>query len=435
MPQPADPASRFEGTTAKFWAFTAGFILLGYLCMGRSFAYLGIKPLNLFIGEMVLGLFLVTKSREIVGRWLGSMVNEVSFSQTAWIYYLFASYGVIELLRGLTYDYPVFTALQNLVFNVYPLYLFIGLWLGIRYPNYLQRFVRWLAWGHGVYGVLYIAVLNPLSWNEAVMAGEDVPLFGQPGGSPIAILGLLCFESKFQRMAIPLLLNAFVLLGIQVRAEWLGFGLGFLIWGLLSRKVGGMLAGAGAIAVLLAVGYVADFSIPGPAGRGGTISTRDIIGRGLSAFDAESASKYTDSADSTAGTVEWRKKWWEAIWNSVHETNLRTLFGHGYGFPITDLVTYLSSEDTLRSPHNIFFFCLGYGGWIGVILFFTFQLALLRLHWLTYQVTKIPFGIVFLPTCIAVAFFSNFFETPFGAIPYYLITGLAISPLLATQQR
>jgi hypothetical protein len=193
-----------------------------------------------------------------------------------------------------------------------------------------------------------------------------------------------------------------------------------------------MMAGAGAIIVLLGVGYIADFSIPAPSGRGGQISTRDIIGRALSSIDSETASKYSEGAESTAGTVEWRKKWWDAIWDSVHETSFKTLFGHGYGFPITDLVPYLAGEGNLRSPHSIFFFCLAYGGWVGIILFFTFQLAILRLHWLTYRLIKQPFGISFLLLCVTGAFFGNFFETPFGAIPYYLLTGLAIAPLVAT---
>jgi len=33
------------------------------------------------------------------------------------------------------------------------------------------------------------------------------------------------------------------------------------------------------------------------------------------------------------------------------------------------------------------------------------------------------------------ACFGNFFETPFGAIPYYLITGLAIAPLQAKAEQ
>jgi len=87
--------------------------------MTRSFAYLGVKAANLFIGEIVLGLFLLTRTREILGRWLGAMTAEVPLSHFAWVYYLFAGYGIIQVLRGMTAGYPLLTALQTLVFNVY----------------------------------------------------------------------------------------------------------------------------------------------------------------------------------------------------------------------------------------------------------------------------------------------------------------------------
>jgi hypothetical protein len=416
---------------ARFWAATVGFVLIGYLCMTRSFAYLGIRPINVFIGEVILGLFLLTKAGFIIVKWLGSLVVDVILSPFAWVYYLFLGYGVIQVLLGISSGFSLVTALQILIFNIYPLYIFIGIYLGDRYPNYLGKFLRLLAWCNGIYGVIYIAILNPMFWDASIVSdqtGEQIALFGQPSGSAPAILGLLCCESKFRKKVLPLFLNAFVMLALQVRSEWLGFAVGFVVWGMISRKLGGMLAGAGAIVVLLGAGYLIDFSIPAPVGRGGQISTLDIVGRGLAAFDPENASNFSRTAGSAAGTVEWRTKWWTAIWDSTHETNSRALFGHGYGFPITALVTYLADHHRDRSPHNVFFFCLAYGGWVGVVLFFVFQLTILRLHWLTYKLTKAPFGIAYLAMCLSSASFGNFFETPFGAIPYYLITGLAIAP-------
>ncbi|HZF39578.1 MAG TPA: O-antigen ligase family protein [Blastocatellia bacterium] len=424
----------FIEVTPRFWAGVVGFTILGYLSMTRSFAYLGVRALNVFIGEVVLGLFLLTRTRDILGKWAGALTTKARLSQFSWSYYLFLGYGVAQLLRGIVAGYSPLTALQNLVFNVYPLYIFIGVWLGSLYPNYLGKFIRLLAWVNGVYGLLYLAVLDPLSGGASSAGDDQIALFGQPAGSALSILGLLCFETRLRRASLPLLLNAFMMLALMVRAEWLGFAIGFAIWGILSRKLGKMLIGAGAIIVLLGAGYLADFSMPAPSGRGGQISTRDVIGRGLSAIDPEVASGYSESAAITAGTVEWRKTWWEAIWNSVHETDTGTLFGHGYGFPIADLVTYLKNGN-IRTPHNIFFFCLAHGGWIGVILFFAFQLTIFRLHWLTYKLTKQPFGMAYLAMCVSGACFGNFFETPFGAIPYYLITGLAIAPLQAKAEQ
>lgn len=425
--------SAFSDVTPRFWAGAVGFTMLGYLCMTRSFAYLGVKALNLFIGEIVLGLFLLTRTKDILGKWAGSLMAKAQLSQLSWAYYFFLGYGIVALLRGIVAGYSPFTTLQNLVFNVYPLYIFIGLWVGRLYPNYLGKFFMPLAWLNGAYGLIYLVVLDPMASSDFPLGDDQIEVFGQPAGSALSILGLLCFETRLRRASLPLLLNTFMMLALMVRGEWLGFIIGFVIWGIFSRRLGKMLAGAGAIAVLLGAGYVADFSMPAPAGRGGQISTRDIIGRGLSSIDPEGASRYSESADTTAGTVEWRKTWWKAIWDSVHETDTGILFGHGYGFPIADLVTYLKHEN-IRTPHNIFFFCLAHGGWTGVILFFVFQFAIFRLHWLTYKLTKQPFGMAFLAMCVSSACFGNFFETPFGAVPYYLITGLAIAPVASRSE-
>jgi hypothetical protein len=423
----------FINVPPRFWACAVGFTTLGYLSMTRSFAYLGVRALNLFIGEIVLGLFLLTRAKDILGKWAGALMTKAQLSQFSWAYYLFLGYGIVALLRGIVAGHSTLTALQNLVFNVYPLYIFIGLWVGGLYPDYLGKFFRLLAWLNGAYGLIYIIVLGRMTNSNFPVGDNQIEVFGQPAGSALSILGLLCFETRLRRASLPLLLNAFVMLALMVRGEWLGFAVGFVIWGIFSRRLGKILVGAGAIIILLGAGHVADFSMPAPSGRGGQISTRDVIGRCLSAVDPENASRYSESADATAGTVEWRKTWWKAIWDSVHETNTGILFGHGYGFPIADLVTYLKNEN-IRTPHNIFFFCLAHGGWIGVVLFFAFQLTIFRLHWLTYRLTKQPFGMAYLAMCVSSACFGNFFETPFGAVPYYLITGLAVAPLVSRRE-
>src|SRR5262245_5523185 len=101
--------------TARLWALTIGFVAIGYLCMTRSFAYLGIKSLNLFVGEAVLGLFLLTKSSDVLGRWFGAMASGARLSPLAWSFYLFVGYGVMETLRGIIAGYPTFTTFQILV--------------------------------------------------------------------------------------------------------------------------------------------------------------------------------------------------------------------------------------------------------------------------------------------------------------------------------
>ena len=51
------------------WVKMASFLILGYFVMGRTFAYLGIPPLHIFIGEIVLGSFLLLGPETTRGQW------------------------------------------------------------------------------------------------------------------------------------------------------------------------------------------------------------------------------------------------------------------------------------------------------------------------------------------------------------------------------
>jgi O-Antigen ligase len=408
-----------------FWTILAGFLLLGYSLFGRSFAYVGIAPAKIFIGDVALAAFILFRSRSVFDRWLMALMHRDPLSRLAWTMLLFLLYGVFEVAHGILAGYDTLIAFQNLVFNVYPLYFFFGLYVGTRRPNLLLQVMRILAWANSIYGLAYILVLNKIQ--TPIPGSGDVPIFAQAAGGSGIILALMALDPKPSRYWLPLSINAFLLLAMQIRGEWVGFLVSLLIWGLLSRKLDRVLISLALISGLLAIGYLADFSIPAPAGRGGNISTRDIVGRAVASVDADAASEYTRGARTFAGTVSWRTQWWHAIWDSVHEEPSTTFFGQGYGFPLGELVPYLRTA-VIRTPHNVFFYALGYTGWIGVSLFFAFQFALLQLLWRTYRVTGQAFGVAAWAGTLLSAFFGNSFETPFGAIPTYLSFGLLIAP-------
>jgi hypothetical protein len=185
----------------------------------------------------------------------------------------------------------------------------------------------------------------------------------------------------------------------------------------------------GLVIALLAAGWMADIKLPSTAERGGAISSREIVARGVAAVSPETAADYTNNRNAAfyAGTITWRTKWWHAIWDSVHEDIPDTLFGHGYGYPLKNLVSYLKGMD-IRTPHSVFYYALGYTGWVGVGLFFGFQGVLAWLLWRAYKFTRQPIGLVFWTLSVSSAFFGNFFETPSGAISFYLFVGIMIVP-------
>jgi hypothetical protein len=103
-------------------------------------------------------------------------------------------------------------------------------------------------------------------------------------------------------------------------------------------------------------------------------------------------------------------------------------FGHGYGFDLFILAAWQMREyETMeiRTPHSVFYYALGYTGWAGVLLFAALQLAILRLLWQSFRFGGQPAGGVFWMMGMAMASFQPGFDTPYFAIPFYLMVGMA----------
>jgi hypothetical protein len=332
---------------------------------------------------------------------------------------------------GFAMSMPIASVLQGSAFNYYSLYLVLGIWLGASDPRLLRRFALPVSWAHGVYGVLYVVLLNDITINPALIGERPtgVPLFGQPTAAALMILLLLCFEPNLKRSVLPILLNAFVLLGVQVRAEWLGFGLAMGCFAVLAGQVRRFAVIAAVLVGLLTISALLDLRLPGLEGRGGEVSARGVVGRALASVSPELASGLIDDAESFKGTIEWRQEFWSAIWRDInHTTDRKFLLGNGYGFPITELVTHV--EQGVRTPHNVALYALVYGGWTGLVTFAAFQLSLLLALWVAYRRGSGPFGMCFWLLGMSLASFGNLLETPFGAIPFYLLCGVSLAPLL-----
>jgi hypothetical protein len=415
-------------------------LIVGYLSVSRAFAYVGIPTWKVFIGEVVLALSFLWGPKMNGKFWPWTALKLPVLKSLSVTYALFLGFGILQVLHGIWMGNPPVVALRDFAFNYYPIYLFLGLLAGITRPDLLPRLIRCFAWFNGVYGVLFLLYLNRVSWFVPGVGDETtpIPIFGQPIYSFVALLGLLAYEKNLWRISHLLFLNAFVMLGMQIRTEWLAFGIGVLVWGVITKQ-GKRLLQAGAIgAALLGMMYVTDFTLPSPEGRAeGDISVRQLADRGMAVFRAdlsdESAAAGFGEAESQEATFVWRTVWWLAIWNSALEDGHAAVFGHGYGFPLGDLVPYLAGQ-FIRTPHNEFFFALGYTGWMGVALFFTFEVGILRLLWKVNRKTGEPFGV---PYWVAMMTYGMFFplgESPYGAIPFYLITGWIAARIVFDQQ-
>lgn len=412
------------------WVRIATFLLLGYLSLGRSFAYWGIPPMHIFVGEIALGLFLVSGPRTSRGAWLWVAARNPTLRAFKRAFLLSLGFGVFEMSRGILRGFPPLLAVRDLAINYYPLYFFLGLWAGLRDREYLKNALHAAAWVNGIYGLLFIFLLSRVPWyfpgvSEIV---APVSLFGQPSFSGVILLGLLSFEKDLWRVKVPILLNAAVLVGMLIRAEWVAFAVGLFLWALITKNVKRLLVGGVAVIGIVGIMYVTNFSYAGPKTRGGIISVRDIVGRVLAPIDPSLATDYTSNLQQFEGNALWRTVFWATIWERIRGSAVDSAVGLGYGYPLNELSPD-ELNDATRTPHNVFFWLLGYTGWIGVFVFGVLQCELARLLWRAYKTTGNAYGILFFVSIFVFAIFTPFFETPQGAIPCFLIAGSACGPV------
>lgn len=110
------------------WIRVVTFLLIGYICMGRSFAYWGVPPLHVFVGELALAFFLVLGPRTGQGRWLWIATRNPLLHRYKKAFLIFLIFGVVEALRGIFSGNAPLLALRDLALNYYPLYFFMGFW-------------------------------------------------------------------------------------------------------------------------------------------------------------------------------------------------------------------------------------------------------------------------------------------------------------------
>jgi hypothetical protein len=412
------------------WPQIAGFLLVGYLALSRSFAYIGVPPL--FIGEIFLAAFLLLKPRIAFGTWTDSLLRPSPLNGVALTLLIFMAYGVWQVGRGVFNGSTLVYALKFFVFNYYTIYMFLGMWVGLHDPDYARRLIRFTAWVNGIYGLIFLLALRHLN---LFLPGTDVPVFSPPTGQVVVILGLLCFERDLRPVWVILLVNVLVTLAWQVRAEWAGLAFGIFVWGLLSGRLGRVAALGLAGLAVLGIMDVAGIQLTGRTGS--AVSLSENVARIVAPFDLELAKELSPNAKSDAGTAEWRQLWWEQIWRSAHSTPMLEAFGHGYGFNLFGLAPpeVRAGQETwdVRTPHSVFYYCLGYTGWVGVAVFAALQFAIFKVLWRAFQMTGEPAGVAWWVMGLMMASFEEGLETPYHAIPFYLLLGMTMAPALRSK--
>jgi hypothetical protein len=338
------PGSR----SAKLTLGLVAFLLAGYACLGRSFAYLSVQ--SVFIGEIVLGFLL-----------LGSLLNGALWapfkSKLAWVLLLFAAWGAVRTVPYL----PAYgaSALRDAAiwgYSAFALVVAGGLLRCKPLPN-VARLYAWFV-------PLYLAWIV-LAGALRMIAPGSMPVLGA-GGAPL-------FQMKPGDAAVHLAgIGAFLILGLHQAQpggarsawwrEWLLWAAwlaGLLLYGTQTR--GGLLSILIAVLVILFLwrrGRWIKLAILGLCGLAlfvfldldfGFGGARMVSPRQI----AVNLASVTGGDESTYdGTRQWRLQWWSRI---VDYTLLGEYFWQGKGFGINladDDGFQVTSDRSLRSPHN-----------------------------------------------------------------------------------
>ncbi|MGB8539358.1 MAG: hypothetical protein WCD57_23245 [Acidobacteriaceae bacterium] len=388
---------------------------------------------SVYVG-LALGGLLIFSTRVFWNRWYLALTRSNDpVNRFAWALLVSLLYGIAQVIRGVLLGYEPMIALQILVFNLCPVYLFLGLWVGFRHPGIIRKYIRFLAWLAVIYTPLYFIFFQNLHISlNGIVPGSGLDLLSSPGSGSFVLLGLLTLETSLAQFWLPIVVLVCLTIGYQERADWVSLGLSLVVWGKVTSRIGRVVGIAGCIFAVLLFAALIDLKLPPFPGRGGELSARGTIARMAGSFSKDMASEVGADAATARfeyGTVYWRKHWWAAIRNEVSQDYKTEIFGLGYGYPLAKLASRDVEKEGTRSPHSIFYFTVAYSGGLGFAIFCWLEICLILLLWRTYKLTGATFGLIYLVYTLCGAFFGNLIETPQASIPLYLLCGMAMGPV------
>src|SRR6201995_2750411 len=83
------------------WSKWVLFLLVGLSLTGRSFAYVGIPPAKLFIGDLTLAAFLFLNPRKLFDPGMLALTKGGPLGPVAWMLLGSFAYGIFEVVRGI----------------------------------------------------------------------------------------------------------------------------------------------------------------------------------------------------------------------------------------------------------------------------------------------------------------------------------------------
>ena len=159
-----------EFRSSERWTKIVVLFMWGSMLLGKASGFLG----------LALGILLLFDPRVLWNRWYAALTRPGDpLGGLAWAILVSLVYGFGELIYGVLLGYPFFTALQILVFNICPVYVFLGIWVGARHSNLIRRYIRYVAWFMVIYTPLYFLFFSKLKLSlTGILPGNNLDLLG-----------------------------------------------------------------------------------------------------------------------------------------------------------------------------------------------------------------------------------------------------------------
>lgn len=433
-------------TGNKFYFLWLMFVFLGYVFLSRGFAYIGFNPL--YIGEATLGLGFLVLGLALFSRRLVIVNWKRLFTLPV---LLIMAYIGINSLQTIPYfaEYQ-FDTLRDAVIFGYALYTILILLLVPRI--FLDTFFRLYK-----FMIPYFLIASFVFF---LISRTDALSFIRLPGAPISLIATKPSDSGVHLAGIA----AFLLLRLDKYFErpfsraqlWIFWGLwlvGVLFQGTVTRAVLVTVAAScglvflirpmstrwqtPVIILIMTIWFILvtnlystlQFTI----GDNRNVSAEQITNNIVSIFASND-----ESGDSNGGiqeTKEWRLVWWNKIIDYTFNGNFFWT-GKGYGINLANSDGFqVTSDESLRSPHNGHLMILARGGvpgfiaWCLVLLAFVviFVTVVIRNRVLNSRKAKFTLWFfIYLVAFNIMGSFDVFLESPFGGVPMWILVGFAL---------
>ncbi|MBR0703705.1 O-antigen ligase family protein [Bradyrhizobium diazoefficiens] len=428
-------APRASGSSVGFEYWRTKFVLLlvgAYIVFNIGFSLVRIPPIGpgVPIAELVIAVYALSLVRDsyLIGVFARS-TPLVSLS----------AFWVLAVVH-LTLEVPEygFWAVRDAGHHIETSYIWIG-FCAASTPNFAAVFERFFSRALSVATYLSLAYpfrdqLAEITPKISSVSGYTVSLFfSYLNASSAAMTGVfrILISEPSKRLTI-LIAGAvlFVLIAlVQARVVYIQIAIVILLLSLFKpRRLSNLavmaVVGVASAALVLALGV----EVPGRLGQ--TFSWDFLVNHVAAIWGGGD-----DSVKAAADGVDLRLYWFQRVVEMVNRNPLTSLFGLGYGEPLTPFEG--PDGDIVREPHNSFLSVYGRLGLVGFVLFLSIQI---QIYWtcavLVLRATRtnnVRYRIIgqttlcFLLMNLVFSLVEGGFEVSYVAVPYYFMAGVIFS--------